>query len=127
MCDVQTLSPLSVSSPLCTKLTRCGERRGETCSPSSVSVRTATKLCPIRGRNLKQRFTEMGVTLLLQHPQGSSMHKHNTYTIHLEKYGLENTTQCPYDALDNNRGLIFLPFSSTELHKYSDKYRSKSP
>lgn len=141
------LSPLSVSSPLCTKLTRWGGRRGKICLPSSVFVKTATKLCPIRGRSLKPRFTEMGVTLLLQHPQGLCMHTHNTHTVRLERYSVENTTQCLYGALDNNTHTqrpIFFPysavqlhihlflvlirtFSSTELHKYSDKYHSKSP
>lgn len=69
----------SVSCPRCTKLTRWGGRRGETCWPSSVSARTAAKLCPIRGRSLRQRFTETGATPLLQHPRGSCMHRHDTH------------------------------------------------
>lgn len=67
------------------------------------------------------------------------------------RYGLEYTTWHPCDALDNNtprhKGLVHFHFplysftfsagylflvligtiSSTELHKYSDKYHSKAP
>lgn len=70
------LSFLSVSCPLCTKPTRWGERRGETCWPSSASARTATKA--IRSRSPRQRFTEKGVTLSPRRPQGLCMHRLHT-------------------------------------------------